>query len=317
MSTTNMKKIYITPNRPPVLGKATTLLGTNKVNKINEDTKQGGKIARNLFNNEEYEVDEEQSKSKKSKQNHTVESIIDNYVGHITSITINDMECSNDYNLYMIKSNYENTFDNTHIKLIKFVNTNNLDYYIVIKACEQYNISNMMTSRVGISTYLRNCIAIASFLSVLNEENCEKVVYNLNDFLSEDKQDSTSEENKLIIEMINLIFNKNRSDIARNKEWMLFPYLVNVLGRIGSVGLNDLKDYFYEECEGTDEDTDIKLQTLIKIYCNRMNNEEILVNNKYFTEIYNARIKKNNAILRVVKTITKSNLYDVMLHTDY
>ena len=297
---------YETPNKPITLkmGKYSNSRSCS-VTSESEDIADINKTKKRLFLS-----DEDLIKSKKMRYNHNVDSIIDNYVGHITSININDMECPNDYNIYMIKSNYENTLDNTRMKLINFVNKENIDYYVVIKANEQYNISNMMTSRVRISTYLRNSIAIASFLSVLKEENVENVQYNFEDFLNE----KDPSENELIIEMINLIFDKNRSTVALNKEWMLFPYIVNVLSRIGSVGMNDIKDYFYEMCEGTDEDTDTELQTLIETYCIKMNNEEIVVNNKYFTEIYNARIKKNNAILSVVNTITKENFYNVIMN---
>ena len=176
---------------------------------------------------------------------------------------------------------------------------------LIITAMQQYDVSNIMTSRVRISTYLRNCIGIASYLSVLKDVN--DIDFNI--FLSKNKESQS--ENNLIIEMINLISNKNRLNDARNKEWKLFPYFVNILNKIGSVGIYELKNYFdsmFDNCN----DYDTKLQTLIKAYCDKINSVEIIANNKYFMEIYNLRIKKNNAILNVCSTITNQNFDNVM-----
>jgi hypothetical protein len=263
-----------------------------------------------------YSIHVTPTNNSKKRQNDVlfnVTDIINEYIGHITNTNINDFECPNDNNYYMIMTKYENTIDNVKKELVNFIIDNDNihivdndnDYHIIIKAMEQYNVSNMMTSRVRISTYLRNCIGIASFLSVLKDVN--NIDYNI--FLSKDEESQT--ENILIIEMINLISNKNRFNDARNKEWKLFPYLVNILNRIGTVGIYELKNYFdsiFENCN----DYDTKLQMLITAYCNKINSVEIVVNNKYFMEIYNFRMEKNNKVLNIVSTITNRN-FDLIM----
>jgi hypothetical protein len=143
-----------------------------------------------------------------------------------------------------------------------------------------------------------------NLLELIKENNID---YNI--FLSKDEESQT--ENILIIEMINLISNKNRFNDARNKEWKLFPYLVNILNRIGTVGIYELKNYFdsiFENCN----DYDTKLQMLITAYCNKINSVEIVANNKYFMEIYNLRMEKNNKVLNIVSTITNRN-FDLIM----
>ena len=95
---------YETPNKPITLkmGKYSNSRSCS-VTSESEDIADINKTKKRLFLS-----DEDLIKSKKMRYNHNVDSIIDNYVGHITSININDMECPNDYNIYMIKSNYEN-----------------------------------------------------------------------------------------------------------------------------------------------------------------------------------------------------------------
>jgi hypothetical protein len=129
---------------------------------------------------------------------------------------------------------------------------------------------------IKIDTYIKNCVIIASFLSLCN---------NFRNYLDK----TNTKEYHLIEEMILLINNDYCNEPV--EDFKLIPKYITNLNKVGSVGIAEFKYYLDNQNEQYNLHEEMFKYSNF-IFDNYNNNFK----NDYYNEIYNSRFEQNKRL---------------------
>jgi len=218
-------------------------------------------------------------------------SVCDDYKETMSPLILSS---SSDF-LKSLKNNYQTCNFNQN-KYIDVKMTNNIESIIkklnssnetddIIKNCYHlYNASkNILDSQnfaicndIKIDTYIKNCVIIASFLSLCN---------NFRNYLDK----TNTKEYHLIEEMILLINNDYCNEPV--EDFKLIPKYITNLNKVGSVGIAEFKYYLDNQNEQYNLHEEMFKYSNF-IFDNYNNNFK----NDYYNEIYNSRFEQNKRL---------------------
>jgi len=211
---------------------------------------------------------------------------VTNYLKPLTS----DSTISVDkHDISSINNNISSMFKFAHDAYEDYLITNNLDMTDLESSIFRYYMTEKVLDQFTITSNIKNCILIASFLSNLYKNS------NIDNFIL-----GSPEEKKMIIDMINLIFNNN-TDV---EQYMLIPKYVAIIDRIGKSGI--IK--FINLLE--------KSNTTYNIYDEMIKYSDIVLNYKFnipqLDYIYNLRINKNKEFYTFIKNNSNYLMNDII-----
>jgi hypothetical protein len=199
-------------------------------------------------------------------------SLYSKFLASMTDITVVES------NTPIIKFN--NNFQDMYKFSLKKLSILNNDENFILLAYSNRMVTEEIIKSFDIDQSVKNCIIIASVLSVLKDPTSDishDVDSNLESFIL-----GTSDEKKLIIEMINLIFS---STSVSTNQWKLIPKYVTIFNKIGCVGLFQFVHYFNSQNSSS-------LYSELYKYCETILNYKYLLNNEYTNEVYYLRLKE-------------------------
>jgi len=198
-------------------------------------------------------------------------------------------------------SNIEDMYNFSIKKLSDYIRSNNFEEYHIYNAYSNYSVTERIVKSYDINQNIKNCILIASLLSILKDPFYFNDV-NIKDFIC-----GSNDEITLIMDMINIIFQKN--NISSNEKWKLIPKYVTIFNKIGCIGI-------YKFINHLNLSSNINFYDEIKMYCKIILNYSYLFDNEYTNDVYPLRLKEINKVYEFINSHSSITLNDIDIILD-